>query len=38
MKEHDVLLAPGTSCRHQVRDATAAQPLHPVEFLASLLG
>jgi Fe-S oxidoreductase len=38
MKEHDVLLAPGTSCRHQVRDATAARPLHPVEFLASLLG
>ena len=38
MTEHDVLLAPGTSCRHQVRDATAARPLHPVEFLASLLG
>ncbi|MFZ4576168.1 MAG: FAD-binding and (Fe-S)-binding domain-containing protein, partial [Phycisphaerales bacterium] len=37
MDEQDVLLAPGTSCRHQVRDATTKAALHPVEFLASLL-
>jgi FAD/FMN-containing dehydrogenase/Fe-S oxidoreductase len=29
--------APGTSCRHQIRDATDREAMHPVEFLASLL-
>ncbi len=35
--EGDVILAPGTSCRHQVRDGTGAAALHPVEFLAASL-
>lgn len=35
--ERDVILAPGTSCRHQVRDGTGAEALHPVEFLAASL-
>jgi len=35
--EGDVVLAPGTSCRHQVRDGTGAAALHPVEFLAASL-
>jgi len=32
------ILAPGTSCRHQVRDLTGREALHPVELLASLVG
>lgn len=34
---NDVILAPGTSCRHQVHDGTGATALHPVEFLARSL-
>jgi FAD/FMN-containing dehydrogenase/Fe-S oxidoreductase len=35
----DVLIAPGTSCRHQIRDgAPGAQPLHPMEWAATVLG
>jgi FAD/FMN-containing dehydrogenase/Fe-S oxidoreductase len=30
--------APGTSCRHQVRDLTGRHALHPVELAASLVG
>lgn len=37
MQPGDVLLAPGTSCRHQVHDGTTVTAVHPVEFLASLL-
>lgn len=29
-----IVLASGTSCRHQLRDLTPCQPLHPVELLA----
>jgi len=32
-----VILAPGTSCRHQIQHATGRQALHPVEWLAELL-
>ncbi len=35
--EGDVVLAPGTSCRHQVHDGAGATALHPVEFLAASL-
>ncbi|MSR33820.1 MAG: FAD-binding oxidoreductase [Phycisphaerales bacterium] len=31
-----VVVAPGTSCRHQIRDGTDAMPLHPVELIAKL--
>ena len=32
-----VVVASGTSCRHQIRDGTSAQPLHPIELVAKLL-
>jgi FAD/FMN-containing dehydrogenase/Fe-S oxidoreductase len=32
-----VILAPGTSCRHQIRDETSREAIHPVELLARLL-
>jgi Fe-S oxidoreductase len=32
------LVAPGFSCRHQVRDATGRVPLHPVELLWGQVG
>jgi FAD/FMN-containing dehydrogenase/Fe-S oxidoreductase len=35
--EGRVVVAPGTSCREQIRDATARRALHPAEYLASLL-
>lgn len=31
------VVAPGTSCRHQVLEATGVRSLHPAEFLAGLL-
>jgi len=34
----DVVLATGTSCRHQIRDGAQTEALHPVQFLAGLLG
>ncbi|MFG0245236.1 MAG: FAD-binding and (Fe-S)-binding domain-containing protein [Phycisphaerales bacterium JB052] len=37
LDEHDVLIAPGTSCRHQILDGTARHALHPIEALARLL-
>jgi len=33
-----VVLAAGTSCRHQIKDGTGRTALHPVELLAQLLG
>jgi Fe-S oxidoreductase len=33
-----VLLASGTSCRHQIRDGAGRRARHPVELLASALG
>ncbi|MCI0637260.1 MAG: hypothetical protein L0206_25590 [Actinobacteria bacterium] len=33
-----VVVAPGTSCRHQIRDGTGRASVHPIEFLASALG
>ena len=35
--EHDVLVAPGTSCRHQVKDGAGRRALHPVELVAECL-
>ncbi|HVZ94131.1 MAG TPA: FAD-linked oxidase C-terminal domain-containing protein [Phycisphaerales bacterium] len=34
---NDVLIAPGTSCRHQIKDGAARRALHPIEFAAYLL-
>ena len=33
----DVLVAPGTSCRHQVAELAAAQAQHPAALIRSLL-
>ena len=36
--EEDVIIsAPGTSCRHQIKDGTGKQALHPVEILYNAL-
>ncbi len=37
MQPGDVLVAPGTSCRHQVADLAGATAQHPAVFLRSLL-
>jgi Fe-S oxidoreductase len=37
LKDGDVLVAAGTSCRHQVADFTGTRAVHPAELLASLL-
>jgi Fe-S oxidoreductase len=35
---HETLIAaPGTSCRHQILDATGRHALHPVEILHTAL-
>jgi len=35
--EERVVVAPGTSCREQIRDGTGRRALHPAEYLAGLL-
>ncbi len=35
--EETVIVAPGTSCRHQIRDGTGREALHPVEVVAKWL-
>lgn len=35
--EGTLLAAPGTSCRHQIKDATGRRALHPVEILHAAL-
>ncbi len=37
MQPGDVLVAPGTSCRHQVADLGDTEAMHPAVFLRSLL-
>ncbi|MBM3797180.1 MAG: FAD-binding protein [Acidobacteria bacterium] len=37
MQAGDVLVAAGTSCRHQVEDLAAAEAIHPATLLGSLL-
>lgn len=34
----DVMVAPGTSCRHQIHDGAGVGAMHPVEFAARALG
>jgi Fe-S oxidoreductase len=36
-KEDVIIAAPGTSCRHQVKDGTGRKALHPVEILFDAL-
>jgi Fe-S oxidoreductase len=33
----DVLVAPGTSCRHQAHDGTGREALHPIEMVERLM-
>jgi Fe-S oxidoreductase len=35
--DHAIIAAPGTSCRHQVKDGTGRVALHPVEVLYEAL-
>jgi FAD/FMN-containing dehydrogenase/Fe-S oxidoreductase len=35
--EHTIISAPGTSCRHQIKDGTGRLALHPVEVLYEAL-
>ncbi len=37
MGSADVMAAPGTSCRHQVKDGTGKRALHPIEIAAAAL-
>jgi Fe-S oxidoreductase len=37
MGSEDVLVAPGTSCRHQVAELAGAKALHPAVLIRSLL-
>jgi Fe-S oxidoreductase len=32
-----IIAAPGTSCRHQIKDGTGRKALHPVEVLYEAL-
>jgi Fe-S oxidoreductase len=32
-----IIAAPGTSCRHQVKDGTGRKALHPIEILHDAL-
>jgi FAD/FMN-containing dehydrogenase/Fe-S oxidoreductase len=34
----EVVVAPGTSCRHQIKDGTGRQALHPIQLIDRLLG
>jgi Fe-S oxidoreductase len=33
----NIIAAPGTSCRHQIKDGTGKKALHPVEVLYNAL-
>ena len=35
--EETIIAAPGTSCRHQIKDGTGRKALHPVEVLYNAL-
>ena len=37
-KKSATIVAAGTSCRHQIKDATGREALHPIEVIADLLG
>ena len=36
-KEGTIIVAPGTSCRHQIHDGTGVSALHPIEVLYNAL-
>ena len=34
---NEIIAAPGTSCRHQIKDGTGKQAFHPIEILHDAL-
>jgi Fe-S oxidoreductase len=36
--QSEIIAAPGTSCRHQIKDGTGREALHPVEVMAEAVG
>jgi FAD/FMN-containing dehydrogenase/Fe-S oxidoreductase len=38
LRPDDVVVAPGTSCRHQIRDGASREALHPVLYAERVLG
>ena len=38
IRDEDVMVAPGTSCRHQIHDGAHARAIHPIEFAARAMG
>ena len=36
--QQTTIVAPGTSCRHQIRDGTGRNALHPIEVIAEAMG
>jgi len=36
-QSEDIIAAPGTSCRHQIKDGASKKALHPVEILYDAL-
>jgi FAD/FMN-containing dehydrogenase/Fe-S oxidoreductase len=36
--QSDIIAAPGTSCRHQIKDGTGREALHPVEVMWQAVG
>ena len=36
-KKNCIIAAPGTSCRHQIKDGTGVKSIHPVEILFNAL-
>jgi Fe-S oxidoreductase len=37
LEEDQILVAAGTSCRHQIKDGTGVKSMHPVEVLYAAL-
>jgi FAD/FMN-containing dehydrogenase/Fe-S oxidoreductase len=38
LEDDAIVLAPGTSCRQQICDGVARKALHPIEFIAQMIG
>jgi Fe-S oxidoreductase len=36
-RENSLIVAPGTSCRHQIKDGTGKKAMHPAEILYDAL-
>jgi Fe-S oxidoreductase len=36
--DETIIVAPGTSCRHQIRDGTGKEAMHPIQLVARWFG